>query len=94
MNRQQLKELIKECIKEITQKDINAVHPKIMDIDDDLNKLTLSNLKSLRDKAKSFYYAERKKSEPNTELIDTLIKRVGKYNDEINKRLKYINKPV
>lgn len=93
MTKQALKELIKECIKEVTQKDINAVHPKISNVDD-LNKLSLSNLKALRDKTKRFIDAELKKDEPDEIEINKLNKTYVKFNDEINKRLKYINKPV
>lgn len=93
MNKAQLKEIIKNCIIEVTQKDINAVHPKISNVDD-LNKLSLSNLKALRDKTKRFIDAELKKDEPDEIEINKLNKTYVKFNDEINKRLKYINKPV
>lgn len=93
MNKQELKELIRECITEVTQKDINAVHPKIPNVDD-FSKLTLSNLKALRDKTKRFIDAELKKDEPDEIQINKLNKTYNKFNDEINKRLKYINKPV
>lgn len=93
MTKQRLKEIIKECLIEITQKDINAVHPKFANVDD-MRKLSLSNLKALKDKAARLHDSEVKKSEPNTHLIDLSIKLVKRYNDEIKKRLKYINKPV
>lgn len=96
MTKQELKEIIRECLieeKRITQKDINAVHPKSANVDD-MSKLSLSNLKALRDKAARTHDYEVKQPEPDTKRIKSAIELVKKYNGEIKKRLKYVNKPV
>lgn len=82
---------------EVTQNDIKSRHPHPCMPQDEMGrpefkKLTLDNLKALREKAKRAMVYCREK---NLELdYDEALRQHYVYNREIEKRLKYINKPV
>lgn len=84
-------------MKEVRQKDIKSRHPDNPDFYDEENhewkmeKLTLDNLKSLRRKMFNFWKASFGTNDPDTgKLLDAYLK----YDAEIKRRLKYINKSV
>lgn len=75
----------------VVKKDINAVHPGP---DQNPDRLTLSNLKALRDKVGRFWRAEIEKSEPNDAETKRLLEQYHALETEINDRLAEINRPV
>jgi predicted nucleotidyltransferase len=83
-------------VKEVNQKDIKSHFPPPRNVkfNDDsslrLDKLTLDNLKSLREKAGRSW--EHAKSTNDMVGIDEAMKNFLRYDEEIKKRLKYINK--
>lgn len=86
-----------EEFEEITQKDVSARHPDHTSLnaektDYDLSKLTIGNLKALRDKAVRLW-----KSSIQTEdatATQTYLSMFKFYDTELKKRLSYINTPV
>lgn len=93
-------------MEEVTQKDLRARHPHdpsiVISLDDKIpwDKLTLDNLKALKDKAirtYNYYVKKKNRVEMTPEEQKYLQKELiflNALNVEIKKRLKYINKPV
>ena len=85
-------------IKEITQSDINAKFPLPHQINQvgnlDLNKLSLSNLKSLRDKAVRIATDKKLKIEDPYNQRPQATKDFILYQNEIKRRLEIINRPI
>lgn len=79
---------------EVTQKSIKSRHPQfsVNTTDSKFEKLTLDNLKALRDKAKRF--ANAAQASDNQEELERAVEIYLRFNDEINRRLEYINKPI
>jgi hypothetical protein len=82
---------------EVTQKDATARHPQPSSLNADktdfsLKKLTIGNLKALRDKTGRFLVAAQKREgQPD---VQSLLQKYYFYDQEIKKRLAYINKPI
>ena len=84
-------------LKEISQKDISAKFPlpnALYKGDANLKMMTLGNLKSMRDKTKRTLddLAYRHREDPS--IIQHWQDQYAMYDDEIKRRLKYINAPV
>lgn len=91
-------------LQEVTQKDIKSTMPPVRAWDitrralqppiqnPKLEMMTLDNLKALRDKAARTiaYYKKNQESQ----LLQKALKDWKFYNDELKKRMKYINRPV
>jgi len=80
----------------VTHRDINARYPRIPGAiykgDVDLTKMNLSNLMSMKKKAARFWdYARKHNDEVKCK---TALEDFKMYDDEIKRRLKYINKPI
>ena len=95
-----LKCIIKEILKEVTQKDILSRHPQGRSVWNDkwepiLKRMTLDNLKSLREKSKrAIEHLKGSRSEEDVIWRGHELTRFKIYDDEIKKRLEYINMPV
>ena len=103
MKKAVLKQFIKYILKEVSQKDIKSRHPHpfMPWIDNDQNqpdfkKMTLDNLKAIKDKCKRTidYLKVNKHLRTNVEDLQRELKLWKLCDDEMKKRLKYINKPV
>lgn len=91
-------------VREVNQKDMRARHPQaptyVSHIEIPWNKLTLDNLKALKDKiSRTYAYYKVKKNRENMTPQDTQYLRdelefLNKINREIERRLNKINKPV
>ena len=86
-----------ENINEVGEKDIKQVHvgPQVTRNSNgklELSKMTLDNLKAMREKAKRFIYAAKAKEDFNTMAYEG--REYKRYDDEIKRRLKYINSPI
>jgi len=82
----------KDIALEVRQKDIKSRHPQFgVDIKDvDMKKLTLDNLKALRDKMDRAYRYSMNHEDDVSWALDAY----KLFDDEIKKRLVYINEPV
>jgi len=96
-----LKRIIREILKEVTQKDILSRHPQTRGSWDanwnpNLKLMTLDNLKSLREKARRMIKGIRigGNKEGYVEELKREMGLYNLYNNEIERRLRYINKPV
>jgi len=82
-------------VMEIKQKDLKQRHPKPFydKTFQSLNGLTLDNLNALREKSKRAYQYGIKNKQDDSIILQSMID-YQTYNDEIKKRLKYINKSM
>lgn len=89
-------------VKEVTMKDLKSRHPQLPTVVSHNNipwdKLTLDNLKALKEKAgRTYEYFKNRKFEMTPEeekYLGSTMQFYYKINQEIKKRLKYINDPV
>ena len=90
---------IKRGLKEVNQRDINSRHPQSRHNWDKnwnpkLDTMTLDNLKSLRRKESDMHQHIISQPEPDFVMADKHYELSKIYDDEIKRRLKYINKPI
>jgi len=84
-------------VDEVTQKDLRARHPQSRNQWNDdwtpkLSKMTLDNLKAMRDKInRAYQYAQKYKKEQD---ISQLLAQYTVIDNEIKRRLAYINAPI
>ncbi len=98
-----LKDIIKAIIKEVSQKDIKSRHPHPCmpfvgngQTQPDFSRMTLDNLKAIRDKCKRSidYVKNHPELRTRREDLQRELNLLKLCNDELNRRLQYINKPV
>lgn len=103
MKKSVLKQLIKEIILEVSQKDIKMRHPQpcmpwvgMNQNQPDFSKMTLDNIKAIKEKCKRA--VEYVKSHPELKTRQEDLQRELKLwklcDNEIKRRLQYINRPV
>lgn len=84
-------------VEEVTQKDLRARHPQSSDQWNDdwtpkLSKMTLDNLKAMRDKInRAYIYAQKHNKTEDTAQI---LAQYSMYDNEIKRRMAYINAPI
>ncbi len=85
---------MREMEEGIKMSDLKSRHPRfaVDTRNPELKRLTLDNLKSLRDKAARFYSAARDANDEEEMMRATQVWQM--FNDEIKHRLAYVNKPV
>ena len=78
----------------VGMKDLKAVHPKhaVMHDNPEFERLTIDNLKALRDKSMRFYSAAKSANDKGEMERAKAVYQM--FHDEIKRRLEYINKPM
>ena len=97
-----LKQIIREIILEVSERDIKMTHPKPympahrndQNIPD-FSKMTLDNIKSIREKAKrAIEYYRNIRDEQSEENLKREFRLYRLCDEELKRRLHYINKPI
>jgi len=107
MKRSNLKEMIREILKEVTQKDLKSTMPGVRSWNikkvpnqpaqqtPNFSLMTLDNLKALKDKAgRTLTYLKKNKPEEYSQYGPLVWKEWQKYDFEIKRRLKQINQKI